>query len=154
MLTEEQKLRIQKNRERALEIRRQKRKKEEEELEKENTTQSTLTSKKKKKRINCEKENNIELEDFEVDVSNLVSKKEAKEMYCLPEGTLAVCEVVVERENPRNKGFSKMKLYDRSDIRERARKRFGGIDGLRDERNKRSQDKFERDLKQMKNIFS
>uniref|UniRef100_A0A7S2MFG3 XPA C-terminal domain-containing protein n=1 Tax=Helicotheca tamesis TaxID=374047 RepID=A0A7S2MFG3_9STRA len=105
---------------------------------------------------NNKEENNEEctddLEDFERDVGPHVTKSEAMQMYCLPEGTLAVCSYV-EKENPRRKGWNKMKLYNRAEIRRRARKRYGGLDGLIEERAKRSMKRFEKDLEETKDIF-
>mmetsp|Transcript_10867 Transcript_10867/g.16183 ORF Transcript_10867/g.16183 Transcript_10867/m.16183 type:complete len:203 (-) Transcript_10867:70-678(-) len=94
----------------------------------------------------------IELEEFEQGASSLVTKSEAMQMYCLPEGTLAVCSYV-EKENPRRKGWNMMKLYDRSEIRRRARARFGGLDGLIEERTKRKMKRFQKDLEDTKDIF-
>lgn len=65
-----------------------------------------------------------------------VSKKEAMQTYCLPEGTLVVCSFV-EKENPRNKKWAPLKLYNRAEIRRRARGRFGGLEGLVKEQQRR-----------------
>eukprot|EP00579_Thalassiosira_antarctica_P019806 CAMPEP_0201957278 /NCGR_PEP_ID=MMETSP0904-20121228/4677_1 /ASSEMBLY_ACC=CAM_ASM_000553 /TAXON_ID=420261 /ORGANISM="Thalassiosira antarctica, Strain CCMP982" /LENGTH=179 /DNA_ID=CAMNT_0048502245 /DNA_START=388 /DNA_END=923 /DNA_ORIENTATION=+ len=65
------------------------------------------------------------LEDFELDAPSRISQTEAQRAYCIPMGTLAVC-AYIEKDNPRQRGFSKMKLYERSEVRRRARKRFGG----------------------------
>jgi hypothetical protein len=92
------------------------------------------------------------LEDFEQDASPYISQTEAQRMYCIPLGTLAVCSYI-EKDNPRKIGWSKMKLYLRSEVRRRARKRFGGIDGLIKEREKRKKNRFEKDLEEMKDVF-
>ena len=92
------------------------------------------------------------LEDFEQGASPYISQTEAQRMYCIPMGTLAVCSYI-EKENPRKNGWSKMKLYLRSEVRRRARKRFGGVDGLIKEREKRKKNRFERDLEEMKDVF-
>ncbi|KAL3806321.1 hypothetical protein ACHAXA_001061 [Cyclostephanos tholiformis] len=92
------------------------------------------------------------LEDFEQDASPYISQTEAQRMYCLPLGTLAICSYI-EKDNPRKSGWSKMKLYLRSEVRQRARKRFGGMDGLIKEREKRKQNRFEKDMKEMKDVF-
>lgn len=165
-LTEEQKERIRKNRERALEIRR--RKKEEEAAkqalkqgQQENesrsavrSTQHAKTNKNTNKNIKKKEKNNeeVELEEFEVDASPFVTKQEAMKKYCLPAGTLEVCSFE-ERVNPRNAKFSMMKLYDRSEIRRRARERFGGLEGLVEERRKREMKRFERDFEDANDIF-
>jgi DNA-repair protein complementing XP-A cells len=76
--------------------------------------------------------------------------------YCIDidalTGTLEVCDYI-EKDNPRNSKFSKMKLYHRSEIRRRARERFGGLQGLIEERNKREFKRFERDYDEANNIF-
>ena len=58
-----------------------------------------------------------------------------------------------EKQNPRNPLFRPMKLYKRSEIRYRAHKRFGGLEGLVEERNKRRKRKLERDMEEARNIF-
>ncbi len=97
--------------------------------------------------------NEDELEDFEVGASPFVTQTEATQQYCLPVGTLSVCKVVEERPNPRNPRWSKVKLYARSEIRQRAHKRFGGKEGLRAEREKRAQQRYEKDAMRMKDLF-
>jgi len=92
------------------------------------------------------------LEDFEIDASPHISQTEAQRTYCVPMGTLAVCSFI-EKENPRQRGWNKMKLYDRAEVRRRARKRFGGKSGLQVERDKRKKKRFEKDLKDMKDVF-
>jgi hypothetical protein len=94
----------------------------------------------------------VELEDFEIGASTFVTKREAMQTYCLPDGTLAVCSFV-EKENPRQKGWSSMKLYDRAEIRRRARDRHGGIEGLAAERKKRAEKRLRNDLETTKDIF-
>jgi XPA protein C-terminus len=144
MLTEEEKERISQNRERALEIQKKKRDIGIEDKSKEVSA--------KKTRVEREVDEEIDLEDFEIDSSKLVSQREAKQVYCLPEGTLAVCSYV-EKTNPRGKGFKPMKLYDRAEIRRRARERFGGLDGLIAERDRRAEERFRKDLEKNKNLF-
>ncbi|GAX11601.1 hypothetical protein FisN_1Lh036 [Fistulifera solaris] len=97
--------------------------------------------------------NEDELEDFEVGASPFVTQTEATQQYCLPVGTLSVCKVVEERPNPRNPRWAKVKLYARSEIRQRAHKRFGGKEGLRAEREKRAQQRYEKDAMRMKDLF-
>ena len=92
------------------------------------------------------------LEPFEVDASPFVTKKEAMKVYCLPEGTMAVCKHV-EKENPHRKGWTPMKLYSRAEIRRRARKRFGGLEGLVKERQERERKRFEKDLEKTRDVF-
>jgi hypothetical protein len=93
-----------------------------------------------------------DLEEFEVNASDLVTKTEAKTVYCLPEGTLAVCDYV-EKENPRHKGWTPMKMYRRSEIRKWARERFEGLEGLIAERTKRSDRRLAKDMEQAREIF-
>ena len=164
-LTEEQQERIRKNKERALEI--QKRRREEQELKEANScavaedakkhrrgeeTQEKMPKRAKLGKDVTEEEEDLDLEAFEEGASDLVTKKEAKKMYCLPEGTLQVC-AVVEKDNPRHSGWSKMKLYNRSEIRRRARKRFGGKEGLIAERQKREDERFRNDIAKTRDIF-
>lgn len=93
------------------------------------------------------------LEDFEIGASPFVTQTEASQQYCLPAGTLSVCTVVEERANPRNARWAKVKLYARSEIRQRAHKRYGGIEGLRAEREKRARQRYEKDARRMKDLF-
>ncbi|KAL7530958.1 hypothetical protein ACHAXR_003764 [Thalassiosira sp. AJA248-18] len=92
------------------------------------------------------------LEDFELTAPPHITKTEAQRTYCIPLGTLAVCSFI-EKDNPQNKGWSKMKLYSRAEVRRRARKRFGGKGGLREERERRRKKRFEKDLKEVENVF-
>ena len=157
-LTDEQRERIRKNRERALALRKRK----PEGGEKEGRTKLGLIKgqhEPETKRAKVEagsddagKGEDVELEDFEIGASDLVTKTEATRMYCLPEGTLAVCQCV-EKQNPKHKGWTPMKLYYRSEIRRRARKRHGGIEGLVAERRKRAEKRFQKDLERTKDVF-
>jgi hypothetical protein len=148
-LTEEQTERMRKNREKALELQKKRKLKDTNE-----TQQQNELNKKRTMKQDDTNEEGIELEEFEVNASAFVTKKDAMKVYCLPMGTLAVCEIVEERENPRNKGFSPMKLYERAEIRRRARERFGGLQGLVEERKKRAEKRFEADFAKAKDIFS
>ena len=97
-------------------------------------------------------DNESSLEDFEQNASPYISQSEAQRLYCIPLGTLAVCSYI-EKDNPRKSGWSKMKLYLRSDVRRRARKRFGGMEGLIKEREQRKKKRFGKDLEEMKDVF-
>jgi len=99
-----------------------------------------------------EEDDDIELEEFEKGASEFVSKKQATKMYCLPEGTLSICQFV-EKSNPKQSKWSAMKLFHRSEIRRRSRERFGGLEGLREERERRELKRFERDFKCAEDIF-
>jgi XPA protein C-terminus len=142
MLTEEELERIRQNRERALEIQKRKRDRV--------LDDQTSIDEKGTKKLNLDED--LELEDFEVNASKFVTRKEAREMYCLPDGTLAVC-TFTEKENPHGKRLKPMKLFERAEIRRRARERFGGLAGLIEERDRRKNKKFQNALESTKNIF-
>ena len=168
MLTEEQRERIRINRERALEIKRKKaeERRQAEQSEEERSRkrrkgadlpvadkeQSDVNPEAKNKDDDEEVGNKVTLEPFEEGASEFVSKTEAMKMYCLPAGTLAVCRYE-EKANPRHKSWSNMKLYYRSEIRSRARERYGGLAGLVEERKRREEKRFQDDLKRTKNVF-
>lgn len=97
-------------------------------------------------------DDDIILEEFEINASDYVTKNDAKNIYCLPDGTLAICDYI-EKDNPHNNKFKPMKLYVRKEIRKRARKRYGGLIGLQEERRKRQLRKYENDIQKTKNIF-
>jgi len=171
-LTEEQKERIRKNREKALEIQRKRREENKKESEvnksgnedilnppkKQKTTDSSprIMSKRILDRNKVEEDHHhysiARLEDFEEGASEWISKREAMTMYCLPEGSMAVC-FYEEKKNPRNPLFKPMKLYRRSEIRYRAHKRYGGLEGLVKERDKRQKRKMEKDMEEAGKIF-
>jgi hypothetical protein len=169
MLTEEQQERIRQNKARALEI--QKRRKVEQESAKTETKAAAAEggnvavniSGNKRRKMSPEgikgeakdqpvEEESVEPEKFEMGASEFVTKKEAMKMYCLPEGTLAVC-AFSEKANPHHKGWTPMKLFNRSEIRRRARERFGGIEGLIAERQMREDKRFQKDLERTKDVF-
>lgn len=185
-LTEEQKERIRKNKERALEIRRRKaeeaRKKEKDDKKRqkeeekggsgklqqqsnnettisvtntESTTTQTNINNDKKRNTKIEPIDNeeVELEVFEIDASPYVTKTEAMKTYCLPEGTIAVC-AYIEKDNPRQSQWNKMKLYHRNEIRKWSRERWGSLEGLVEERRRRELKRFERDFDEVQDIFS
>ncbi len=91
------------------------------------------------------------LEEFEVNASQYVSQTELQRVYLLPKGTIDVMSFI-EKDNPHNRGWSKLKLYSRSDARRRARKRFGGKEGLIAERENRKRKKFENELKEVRKM--
>lgn len=181
-LTEEQRERIRVNRERAFEIQKQRRKeKEEQELQQreqhhqqrqeqqENSYLDQSSDSITKIQVDRQNKNEIgniiktkqhdenindEIEDWEHDVSIYVTKHDAKTIYCLPEGTISCCQIIIEKDNPKNKHFTKCKLYLRSEIRQRSYKRYGGLTGLQQERNKRQQLLHEKHIKQAQDIFN
>ncbi len=180
-LTEEQRKRIEENRNRALEIRKKREKEREKEeavegffvaapLQKgegpqqkkgkvDGATESKGDSKKHKstnvlageRGDDCEDSDDESSEEFERDASAYVSQTEAQKIYCLPKGTIDVLSFT-ERDNPHQRGFSRMKLYSRVEVRRRARKRFGGKSGLIMEREKRKMRKYEKELKEVKKM--
>lgn len=173
VLTEEQRERMRKSRERALQIQKERREeKEKKERDRNEDSEKSIENEKPSKKqkttdsstkttsqvSNCtvtedhQYRSDAPLEDFEEGASEWISKTEAMTMYCLPEGTMAVCSYE-EKQNPRNPLFKPMKLYKRSEIRYRAHKRHGGLDGLVKERNKRRQRKLEKDLEEARDIF-
>lgn len=167
-LTEEQKERIKVNREHALNIRRKR------ELEQQHSNSAAkrivsmvgndgrslvklVANDENEKQVQSsrgQKEEQVDeiLESFEVGAPAMITKREAMIVYCLPEGTLAVCQCV-EKENPHRKGWSAMKLYYRSEIRRRARDRFGGLQGLIAERKSREVKRCINTMKKTKDIF-
>jgi hypothetical protein len=174
-LTEEQRKRMEKNRKRALEIRKKR------EMEKEEVVggffaaappqEQGLQQKKRKvdgateaeedkkpssnvlsgEKEDCEDSDDESLEDFERDASAYISQTEAQKTYCLPKGTIDVLSYI-ERDNPHQRGWSRMKLYSRKEVRRRARKRYGGKSGLILEREKRKKKKYEKELKEVKKM--
>ena len=155
VLTEEQKRKIQENRKRALAL---KKKKAEERAVAEEAAAAAAKSTghasqgPTSNNDDDSDEDNVELEDFEVGASQYVTKDEAMRKYCLPQGTLAVCSYV-EKPNPRNKSWTPMRLYKRSEIRRRSRERFGGLEGLVEERRKRDKKRFANDMAETKDVF-
>lgn len=164
VLTEEQTELIRKNRERALGL--QKKRKQESVAAATVEAQGNNSNNKKNRggndppgednNSNTNKNDDIDddepMEDFEIGASSHVSKEKAKRLYCLPDGTLEVCSFV-EKENPRNKGFQPMKLYERKELRRRSRERYGGLEGLQEERRRREEKRFQNDLERTKDIF-
>lgn len=158
-LTEEQKEMIRKNRERALEIKKRKlaektnliaadQPKEDPSTSK-STTSNTPNDSTTTTTSNDDKE---PLEEFEKNAPPTCTKHEAMKIYCLPEGTLAVCSFS-QKDNPRRKGWNPMKLYNRAEIRRRARERYGGLEGLIAERKKREGKRLKKDLAAAEGIF-
>ena len=102
-------------------------------------------------KLDTQDDDESSLEDFEVNASQYVSQTELQRVYLLPKGTIDVMSFI-ERDNPHKRGWNKMKLYSRSDARRRARKRFGGKDGLIAERENRKRKKFENELKEVRKM--
>ena len=153
VLTPDQEAQIRANRERALALQKlRKEEKENGEIKKRNKKDSKEQEQISKRQKLKEENDDVELEQFEEHASEFATKTEAMKMYCLPEGTLAVCQFT-EKDNPHNKGWTPMKMYWRSEIRMRARKRFGGLEGLVTERKRREERRFAKDLEKAKDIF-
>ena len=175
-LTEEQRKRMEENRKRAMEIRKRR------EMEKDTSAEGFFVaaaqeeSQQKKRKVDgvaeLEKDNrkhskgsnkgeiaeNLDtqdddesLEDFERGASEYITQTEVQKVYCLPKGTIDVMSFI-EKDNPHQRGWTKMKLFSRSDARSRARKRFGGKDKLVAEREKRKRKKYENELKEVKKM--
>ena len=155
VLTDEQKERIRRNRERALEIQKERQAKKRRLLAKEKADDVVVEQGKDISNAEQQEEQEGELEPFEMEsnVSRYVTKTEAMKTYCLPEGTLQVCKFE-ERPNPRNKMFAPMKLYFRDEIRRRARERFGGMEGLIAERKNREEKRFKKDMETVKDALT
>jgi XPA protein C-terminus len=159
-LTKEQQERIRQNRERALELRKRKLEDEEEKKNSGNGVKANnkeISDSKRKRKEDASKaaeddNEDSELEAFEEGASEYVTKQEAMKMYCLPAGTLEVCSFI-EKPNPRNGAWNPMKLYNRCEIRRRARKRFGGLEGLIAERRMREETRFQKDMERTKDVF-
>mmetsp|Transcript_7126 Transcript_7126/g.19336 ORF Transcript_7126/g.19336 Transcript_7126/m.19336 type:complete len:180 (-) Transcript_7126:697-1236(-) len=174
-LTQEQLDRMHRNRERALAIQKRKREereaaaaaKRQQEIEQQQqkqqkrrkleTSETKDEAKKDKDKDDADDEETKllqldVLEQFEENASSFVTKKEAMKMYCLPQGTLAVCECE-ERENPHHKGWTPMKMYKRTELRRRARKRFGGMQGLIEERQQRQEKRLMKDMAKAEAMF-
>jgi XPA protein C-terminus len=92
------------------------------------------------------------MEDFEEGASEFVTRQDAMKLYCLPTGTLDVCQYV-ERPNPRNSAWKPMRLYHRKEIRQRARRRFGGLAGLVQERQRREDKRLSNDMAKATQLF-
>lgn len=169
VLTQEQKERIKKNRERALEIQKRRREEREAQGPPVNGKSNGKAEPPRKKAAlgeagevgtggekadgdNGDTQETLELEEFEVGASKYVTRKEAMKIYLLPEGTLAICKFE-EKPNPRNNKFQPMKLYDRAEIRRLSRERFGGLEGVIEERRKRQEKRFQKDLDETKDLF-
>ncbi|KAL7443273.1 hypothetical protein ACHAXM_008829 [Skeletonema potamos] len=174
-LTEEQRKRMEENRKRALDIRKKREMEKEEAVggffaettpqekgleQKRRTVNGATESEEDKKpssnvlsedRKDCDDSEDESLEDFERDASAYISQTEAQRAYCLPKGTIDVLSYI-ERDNPHQRGWSKMKLYSRAEVRRRARKRYGGKTGLILEREKRKKKKYEKELKEVKEM--
>jgi DNA-repair protein complementing XP-A cells len=102
-------------------------------------------------KLDTQDDDESSLEEFEVNASQYVSQTELQRVYLLPKGTIDVMSFI-EKDNPHKRGWNKMKLYSRSDARRRARKRFGGKEGLIAERENRKRKKFENELKEVRKM--
>ena len=149
-LSQEQLDRIKKNQQRARELRQEKLAKQ---LQESRDNQGKIviellhdTDHKKKK-----EEEDI-LEDFEIGASEYITKEQASKLYCLPIESIELCSHIV-KENPKCAKFAAMKLFARKEVRKRARERFGGIDGLKQERLRREQKRLKKDMESCENVF-
>ncbi|KAG5192111.1 hypothetical protein JKP88DRAFT_352052 [Tribonema minus] len=83
----------------------------------------------------------------------LMTKADVQKLFLLPEGTIRVLKYV-ERENPRNKGWTPMRLYLHKDARVWALKRWSTVEALEEERKRRDAKKWEESVKRTKGVFS
>jgi len=160
-LTDEQKKRIRINRERALEIRGQRDKecavsaaKKESNLDGkafdnlgsgELSTENNAWETNYVEKVKDNDEEDEEIEHFEKGASPYVSKREAMKTYCLPSATLSI-RAYMEKPNAKHSKWNPMRLYFRKEISRRARTRFGGVNGLKEERTRRQLKRYEKDF--------
>ena len=83
----------------------------------------------------------------------LFSKAEIQKRFLLPDATVALLPFV-ERPNPRCGSWAKMRLFLGKHAREKAHERFGGADGLAEEKRRRDDKKWDAALKRTKHVFS
>ncbi len=72
--------------------------------------------------------------------------------FLLPDDTISLFKSV-DKPNPKNSMWRPMKLYLRKHAREKAYARFGGAEGLAQEKEKREQLKFSKQLKEAAEMF-
>jgi len=156
-LTQEQLERIQKNQQRARELRQEKEKitkKLQETIQRNEDGKETAEGIQvdPPEKIEKEKQEIEILEDFEVGASDFITKEQCKEQYCLPLASIDLCSFIV-KENPKCPKFAPMKLFSRKEIRKRARERFGGLEGLQQERIQRQEKRLKKDMETCQHVF-
>lgn len=82
----------------------------------------------------------------------LMTKGDAVAEFLLQEGTIRVMSFL-ERSNPRNTKYTKMKLYCRKQLRAKAYERWEGPEGLEEEMDRRKKRRYESALEKTVNIF-
>jgi len=82
----------------------------------------------------------------------LMTKGDAVAEFLLQEGTVRVMPFL-ERSNPRNTKYTKMKLYCRKQLRAKAYERWEGPEGLEEEMDRRKKRRYESALEKTVNIF-
>jgi DNA repair protein len=82
----------------------------------------------------------------------LMTKGDAVAEFLLQEGTIRVMPFL-ERSNPRNTKYTKMKLYCRKQLRAKAYERWEGPEGLEEEMDRRKKRRYESALERTVNIF-
>jgi len=163
-LTPELQERIRKNRENALKIQAERKRKLEEKQRQADSASTSASAFEHTKKPRTKEDSGCgerskprkeveDCEEWEWGLPELITKKEAVTMYCVPEGTLAVCQVAA-KDNPRHKGWAPMKLYRRTEVRERAYERHGGKERLIEERSKRQKRKLAKELCGADQIFA
>mmetsp|Transcript_18066 Transcript_18066/g.18128 ORF Transcript_18066/g.18128 Transcript_18066/m.18128 type:complete len:260 (+) Transcript_18066:152-931(+) len=83
---------------------------------------------------------------------DLITQSEVLSNYLITEGSLKQMKYLV-KNNPKRAGWSQMKLYLRKHAKEKAVKRWGSLENLQKEINKRQQQKFDRSLEKTKDFF-
>jgi hypothetical protein len=86
------------------------------------------------------------------DEYGLMTKGDAVAEFLLQEGTIRVMPFL-ERSNPRNTKYTKMKLYCRKQLRAKAYERWEGPNGLEEEMDRRKKRRYENALEKTVNIF-
>eukprot|EP01038_Epipyxis_sp_PR26KG_P008678 gene8678-11727_t len=81
-----------------------------------------------------------------------INKTDAMSQYLLPHDSFFSLKFVL-KDNPKNQGWTGMKLYLRKHVSELSYKRHGGEDGLEIEKAKRRKKKFDNDTKKIMELM-
>eukprot|EP00639_Heterosigma_akashiwo_P029346 CAMPEP_0194687230 /NCGR_PEP_ID=MMETSP0295-20121207/16079_1 /TAXON_ID=39354 /ORGANISM="Heterosigma akashiwo, Strain CCMP2393" /LENGTH=166 /DNA_ID=CAMNT_0039575415 /DNA_START=1 /DNA_END=501 /DNA_ORIENTATION=- len=82
----------------------------------------------------------------------LITKAEVVQMFCLPEGTIKVLDFI-EKENPRHGTWTPMKLFLQKQVKKYSHDRWGGLEGLLQERRRRDEKKLKNALKRTSGLL-
>ena len=74
--------------------------------------------------------------------------------YLIPLSTLPLIKNPTTKPNPTNPKFAPMILYPLTEVRERSYRRWGGRDGVKKERLRRTTEKFEKKRKAVEEALS